>query len=106
MDFNLALGMALHGLACLVIFFALVCGVVWIARFASKAQLKSWFWGLLVVGLLGCALTALAFGPTMYGMMDRGWDDDSMDEQMDDMGDMMDDMMDVEEETGGTTTSM
>lgn len=105
MDFNLALGMALHGLACLVIFFALVCGVVWIARFASKAQLKSWFWGLLVVGLLGCALTALAFGPSMYGMMDRGWDDeDSMDERMDDMDEMMDDMddmMDVEEEEKG-----
>ena len=93
---SFALAMGLHALFCMVMFFAVVCGVVWIVRFASKAQLKSWFWGLMLFGVIGCALTGFAFG-SMYNMMDDRWDDD------DSMEDLRDDMMDWDDDEGTTT---
>ena len=82
-----AAGMVLHAIACLLIFMAVASAVIWLARFATKAEVKRTFWATLVVGVLACILSCVLAGPTMM----KGWD---RDDGREDMEDRMDEMMD------------
>lgn len=91
----------LHVLFCLAFMFAVASAVIWMVRFASKAELKKIFWTCLVVGGIGMLITGVLAGGTMM----RGWDHDYDDQDRGDMRDAMEDMMDWDEEDEGTEES-
>ncbi len=78
-------GMALHFVSCLLIFIAIVSAIVWLVRFATKAELKKAFWTSLVFGVILCIASCLIAGPVMMKDWDREGDREDMEERMDEM---------------------
>ena len=104
-----SLGFAFHWVFMFLTLLGLVAGVVWMARFASKKQLKLWFVLGLVFGLLGSWMTFGAAVEGMEGMMGdwRDSDDESevedsdLNDRVDSMEEWRDEMMDLDEEEKG-----
>ncbi len=100
-------GFALHWVFMFVTLLGLVAGVVWMVRFASKAQLKTWFWVGLLLGLVGSWLTFGAAVEGMEGMM-SGWreydeeyedsEDGDLDDRVESMEEWRDEMMDLDDD--------
>lgn len=111
-----SLGFAFHWVFMFLTLLGLVAGVIWMARFASKKQLKLWFVLGLILGLLGSWMTFGAAVEGMEGMMgdwrdsDDGseYDSSELDDRVESMEEWRDDMMDLDEEEteGGTTTTL
>lgn len=109
-----SLGFAFHWVFMFVTLLGLVAGVVWMARFATKKQLKVWFWVGLILGLLGSWITFGSAFEGMRGMMsewrefDSEDEDGDIDDRIESMEEWRDEMMDSEDEdeaTEGTTTT-
>lgn len=89
------LAMSIHMFFGLVLFFGLIAGAVWLARFANKAQVKTWFWVSVLLGTLGLLLTGPMTFSGMQTMMDR-WDEEDEDRgaELDDLYESMDEIRD------------
>ena len=78
------LGMVFHMLFCMVLFFGLLSGVVWMFRFATVKELRKLFKLGVMIGVIGLILSApLMFWGTWdedsrgRGMMDWYFDDET-----------------------------
>ncbi|MFA6024624.1 MAG: hypothetical protein WC777_05500 [Candidatus Gracilibacteria bacterium] len=104
---SLGLGLMLHGLFMFLALLGLVAGIVWMARFATKKQLKVWFWVGIILGLIGSWATCAAATNNMREMMgDWGnWgefgDDEGgseLNDRVESMEEWRDEMMDLEDD--------
>ena len=89
------LAMSIHMFFGLVLFFGLIAGAVWLARFANKAQVKTWFWVSILLGTLGLLLTGPMTFSGMQNMMDE-WEQEDEDRgaELDDLYESMDEIRD------------
>lgn len=99
-------GFAFHWVFMFVTLLGLVAGVVWMVRFATKNQLKTWFWVGLLVGLFGSWIT---FGAAVEGMQEmmgdwREFDEEEFDDRIESMEEWRDEMMDFDDEEDEETT--
>ena len=76
------------------------------ARFATKKQLKVWFWIGLILGLLGSWITFGSAVEGMQGMMsqwrdfddEEEYEDSDIDSRIESMEEWRDEMMDLDDE--------
>ncbi len=74
------LGMVFHMLFCMVLFFGLLSGVVWMFRFATVKELRKLFKLGVMIGVIGLILSAplMFWGAQSWeGTRSGTWDEDS-----------------------------